>query len=78
MPDYQSVYRKFYSCETVLVKITNDIMKTVRKAVRKTSKNYIGYWLNLELNSKLLALYIGVSKSSARLSKEFVNIIASM
>ena len=26
MPDYQSAYRKFYSCETVLVKITNDIL----------------------------------------------------
>ena len=26
MPDYQSAYRKFYSCETVLVKIRNDIL----------------------------------------------------
>ena len=26
MPDYQSVYRKFYSCETVLVKLINDIL----------------------------------------------------
>ena len=26
MPDYQSTYRKFYSCETVLVKITKDIL----------------------------------------------------
>ena len=26
MPDYQSAYRKFYSCETILVKITNDIL----------------------------------------------------
>ena len=26
MPDYQSAYRKFYSCETVLVKIINDIL----------------------------------------------------
>ena len=26
MPDYQSAYRKFYSCETVLVKLVNDIL----------------------------------------------------
>ena len=26
MPDYQSAYRKFYSCETALVKIINDIL----------------------------------------------------
>ena len=26
MPDYQSAYRKFYSCKTVLVKIMNDIL----------------------------------------------------
>ena len=26
MPDYQSAYRKFYSCDTLLVKIMNDIL----------------------------------------------------
>ena len=26
MPDYQSAYRKFYSCETVLVKLVNDVL----------------------------------------------------
>ena len=26
MLDYQSAYRKFYSCETVLVKLVNDIL----------------------------------------------------
>ena len=26
MPDYQSAYQKFYSCETVLVKLVNDVL----------------------------------------------------
>jgi hypothetical protein len=26
MPDYQSAYRQNYSCETALIKLTNDIL----------------------------------------------------
>ena len=31
LPDYQSAYRKYYSCETSLVKLVNDILCTMEK-----------------------------------------------
>ena len=51
LPDYQSAYRKYYSCETSLVKLVNDILWTMEKQL-ETVVVILDHDLLLEVQEK--------------------------